>query len=262
MITSSQASRRLAMMLAGVVLTVLLGLEVYTRTADDFAIRPVGLPADTQVAVLIFHGSQDGDDPLLESIRNRFVELLGAGNGVAVVNYNWSPVSDHRLRATANGARLGESLGRELAGLSDLRELRLVAHSAGAAIPDALCAAYRQAGTGRARVEMTFLDPFGISGFVDWNYGARNHGRCADYAVVYINTDDPAPATNTWLQQAYNIDVTAAEGRDRFTRNGHYWPLQYFLNVMDRDVRRTSDASHTENPRGSGRSAQGAQPRS
>lgn len=226
--------RRLIRFLAGLGLVagaLLAGLEIYTRTPDDFDIQPLALPAGTRSAILIFHGSEDGDDPVLADIAARLRQALP--DEVAVRNYRWAPASDNRLRAAANARVLGTILGRELAELGSLSRLRLIAHSAGAFVPDALCYALRQQSKAAPWIEMTFLDPFGIDGFVDWNYGARHHGECADFALAIINRDDPAPATNALLRQACNIDITGLPGSQRLQRNGHYWPLQFFLDSID-----------------------------
>ena len=228
---------------------LLAGMEWYTRTPDTFAIEPLQLPADTRSVVLIFHGSQDGGDPVLADIAAR-IRSLGGGN-VAVVDYQWSPASDNRLRAAANARELGITLGRELAALPALEQLHLIAHSAGAFVPDSICRSLRAARNSPPRIETTYLDPFGIDGFVDWNYGARHHGECADQALAIINRNDPAPATNTPLRQACNIDVTGLPGSRRLQRNGHYWPLQYFLESFEYVSQTTGLLSQAQDcPRG------------
>ena len=134
-----------------------------------------------------------------------------------------------------------------------LEELQIVTHSSGAYVADALCDSYRRnipAESRPARVKMVFLDPFQLHGFVDWRHGARNHGHCADFAVAIINTDDVAPATNAPLANAWNIDVTAQPGRATFPRNGHYWPLQYYLDVLPGLASEPLEDSHQRYPRG------------
>lgn len=230
------------------VLLTLGGFELYTRTPTNFDIAPLSLDDGTRHVVLIFHGSRDGDNPAFEAIADKYRAL--APSDTVVVNYNWSAGADNRLRAGATAIRLGEVLGRELAARGNLESLRLIAHSAGAYVPDSLCEAYRAGAESPAHIEITFLDPFGLRGFVDWTHGARTHGRCADFASVYLNTDDPAPAGNAPLEQAFNIDVTDSAARAGFARNGHYWPVQYFLNVLDEDLIKPAGRGHLEYPRG------------
>ena len=232
------------------VLFSLAGLELYTRTPTSFAIQPLGLGDETRHVVLIFHGSQDGDNPTFEKIADRYRSLTTAQLGTVVINYNWSAGADDRLRAGATAIQLGQELGQELAELDKLESLRLIAHSAGAYVPDSLCEAYRANVRHPAHLEITFLDPFGLRGFVDWTHGVRTHGRCADFASVYLNTNDPAPAGNTPLEQAFTIDVTDSPEREGFPRNGHYWPVQYFLNTLDARQVMPSARMHAKFPRG------------
>ena len=242
------ASRRKRVIGVLSVLAVAAVLELYARRIDGFVVRPLALSQDTRTVVLIFHGSKDGDDPLLDEIAAAWPTAANASARAAVINYNWSDGADHRVRAAANGRYLGDVLGGELAQLTALESVVLVAHSDGAAVPDALCSAYRQAASKPARIEMIFLDPFGIRGFFDWGFGARAYGECADFELAYLNTDDPAPATNSALHRAFNIDITRVPPPESFARNGHYWPLEYFAaRLRAGDLPRRD---HAVNPRG------------
>jgi hypothetical protein len=237
--------------------TLVAGMELYTRMplAVDLAAVDLKLPADVRALTLVAHGSVDGDNPLFPEIVTRIRDHYAATGrpDVAVRFLHWAPWSDQRLRAVATAEQLGAQLGRMLARYPELRELQLVTHSSGSYIADALCEGYRQslpAQAQAARVTMVFLDPFQLHGFVDWRHGVRNHGRCADFALAVINTDDVAPATNAPLANAWNIDVTAHPGRATFTRNGHYWPLQYYRDVLSGLASEPLAASHQRYPRG------------
>lgn len=210
---------------------VALGLQVYGVMPAGFDVTTLGLPADTRHLVLLVHGSGGRDEPTLmaleDSLRGRET------SGAVVVRYVWSPWSDARLRTYANGARVGASLGDELAGLPRLESIHLIAHSAGAYVLEPLCAAYRAQRPARgARIAMTYLDPIGFRGALDPGWGARNYGRCADAAEAFINTDDPAPATAAVLQHARTTDVTADPGRRKYNGGGHRWPVQYYFNHL------------------------------
>ena len=97
---------------------------------------------------------------------------------------------------------------------------------------------------------MVLLDPFQISGFVDWGWGARHHGACADFALAVINRDDSAPATNRMLANAYNLDVTTVPGRQAFVRDGHDWPIRYFLDHLIELQPEIGEWSHDDRARG------------
>jgi hypothetical protein len=249
--------KRIAVALLLVVATVVAGFEVYTRLPLDVpaaALLP-DVPADARLVVLVVHGSVDADNPQFPAIVARIAKhYADAGvTGVAVRYLRWAPWSDHRLRAVATARRLGRQLGPMLAVLPGLEELRLVVHSSGAYVADALCESYRGAAAARgraARVTMAFIDPFQLRGLLDFRDGARNHGRCADFAFAVINTDDAAPSTNAPLARAWNIDVTAHPGRARFERNGHYWPLEYYLGFLPGLERAPLEPSHARYPRG------------
>lgn len=223
----------LRVLLIGIGLLVLAGLllDGWSRLPARFDVPPLALPAGTRDAVLIFHGRGGKEEPVVVNLAGRFEALAAEAPGTAIVRYVWSPWSDTRFRSQPNGAHLGEVLGAELAALPDLENLHLVGHSAGAYVLDPLCAAYKAAG-GRARVSITYLDPIGFRGVLDTGYGARNYGACADYAEAFINTDDPVPATNSPLRQAWTIDVTGAPSRAAFTGDGHRWPVQFYADQL------------------------------
>jgi hypothetical protein len=125
-------------------------------------------------------------------------------------------------------------------------------------MPDAICRELR-ASPSPPRITMVLLDPFQISGFVDWGWGARHHGGCADFALAVMNLDDPAPATNRVLRQAFNLDVTADPARAGFDRNGHYWPVRYYLDHLAAEQPAMADWGHEAYPRGDVRVVAGGQ---
>lgn len=240
----------------------------YARLPSRVDVRPARLDPDTRAAVLLFHGRNGRDEPTLIALTARFRELtrpqvegqaaarpaLDQRPGAAVLRYIWSPHSDTRFRSAPNGDRVGRVLGAELAQLPRLATLHLVAQSAGAYVLEPLCEAYRDAVTaaGRrpARIEMTYLDPIGFRGVLDVGYGARNYGQCADYAEAFINTDDPVPATDTPLEHAWNVDVTAAPARAGYQGGGHRWPAQYYLNQLTAADLEPGAHDHATRPRG------------
>jgi len=250
--------QRLRRILPAAGLLVVLGLgvmEVYTRLPQAAEVAALPVAATTTRLLLVVHGSADADNPQFPDIVGRLAATHADDPGTVVHYLRWDPWSDLRLRAAASARMLGRELGLELAGLPALQELQLIVHSSGAYVADALCESYRAQATSPARVQMIFLDAFQIRGFIDWSHGARTHGRCADFALSIFNTDDPAPATNRPLQQAFNIDVTAHPARAAYERNGHYWPVEYFrLFLTDPDALPAAP-SHQRFPRGTVREA-------
>ena len=226
-----------------------VAFDTYTRLPADPDFTPLDVAENARAVVLLFHGTRGRDEPYLTEIGRRFAAQAGADTSVQ--KYIWSPYSDNQFRARANAEVIGHALGQQLAGLRHLEHVRLVSHSAGAYVVDALCNSYKASATQPADIEMTLIDPIGIKGAWDFWYGYRHHGRCADFAVAYINTDDLTPGTNAPLANAYNVDVTEAAGKDEFPDGGHRWPLKYYLDRMTAADMEFGHRSHSDFPRGS-----------
>jgi hypothetical protein len=233
---------------AGMLGLAALAFEAYTRYPAEPQVIDLDFSADTRTVVLLFHGTRGRDEPYLTEISRTFA--ANADADTAVLKYVWSPYSDNQFRARANATTIGTTLGQQLATLDNLEHIRLVAHSAGAYILDPLCDAYKASATAPADIEMTLIDPIGIKGAWDFGYGYRNHGRCADFAAAYINTDDPTPGTNAPLQNAYNVDVTDAAGHEIFADGGHRWPLKYYLDRLSHADLQSGVRNHSDFPRG------------
>jgi len=243
-----RAGRILAVM-AGIIVLAVGAMEVYTRQPVGNPTPGLDLPAGASTVVLVIHGSADADNPLLAEIVAGLADRYRDVPGAAVRFVRWAPESDVRLRAAATAQAVGARLGDLLARRGTVRELHLVAHSSGTFMPDAICTAFRAGSGAPVRIAMTLLDPFQIRGFVDWTYGAREHGGCADFTLAVINSDDPAPATNVPLARAFNLDVTAHPGRAGFDRNGHYWPLKYYRDYLLQQQPEIASWSYADHPR-------------
>ena len=243
--------RRRLFWVAGVLATLAITLEIYMRWPSSATLPPLALSADTRYVVLLIHGSNGSKEPTFIEMERRFVAAVGDEPGVAIVRLIWSP-HDTRARSYAHGHQIGAALGRELATLPKLTDIRMVAHSAGAYFLDPICESYKAnfSSATPAQIEMTFLDGIGIAGGWDYNWGYRNHGRCADFARSIYTADDPAPGHNQPYDHAHNIDVTDAPGQQGFERPGHYYPVQYFLDLLDQDEARPRLRTHASEPRG------------
>jgi hypothetical protein len=242
-------SQKIAYALAALLAAGLM-LDLYASAPADFEVTPLEFDPATRRAVLLFHGSDGGEDPDVLNLAGRFAALARGSAQTTVKLYVWSPWADAELRAHQNGERVGEALGKELATLAGLQSVHLVGHSAGAYVVEPLCVALKRNTNRPVRVDMTYLDPIGIRGAFDFGWGARTFGACADYAEAYINTDDPAPGTNSPLANAWNVDITAARESAGYVRGGHRWPVRYYRDQLKAADVTAGAYSHEQRPRG------------
>ncbi|MCC7258381.1 MAG: hypothetical protein IT486_08410 [Gammaproteobacteria bacterium] len=240
---------RLAAYSTVAVAVLVILLDQYARWPSQIEPPPIDLPAGTRTAILLFHGSEGRDEPTLAALDQRSRELTAGMSAVSVVRYGWAPYSDAQFRAGAFGARVGEALGQELAGIGTLKAVHVIAHSTGAYIAAPLCEALKAAGR-PVRVDITYLDPVGLRGILQPGWGEAVFARCGDYVEAYINADDPAPASSLPLQQAWTVDVTRAPGKDAFEAGGHRWPVKYFLDHATVDDILPGRHSHEQRARG------------
>jgi hypothetical protein len=241
-------SRQTLIGLTALLVLAALALEVYTRWPSPAMTAALDLPEDTRYAVLLFHGSHGKDEPLLRQIAAEAANLVGGNRNTVVRHYVWSPWSDNRLRAGIHGRTIGRQLGRELAAMEQMVDLRLIVHSAGAYILDPLCEMLRESDSTPPHIEMTFLDGMGIRGGWDYTYGYRHYGECADFSAAIFNSDETTPGTNAPAEPSWSIDVTGAPNRSDI--NGHLWPLEYFLSILSRDEITPRGRNHEDFPRG------------
>ena len=225
-------------------LCALWGLgEAYVRWPSTVTPPPIELQPGVRNLVLVMHGSFGAQEPTLLALETQLRALTASRPHFQITRYGWAPWSDNILRAGSHGAQIGTQLGQHLASAiqqgssraSPAMTVHLVAHSAGAYLLEPLCTQLRRdlAASGTTIfIRMTFLDPIGLRGLLQRGWGAEHFGRCADDAEAWINTDDSAPATDRWLQHAWNVDVTRAEGRADFAGDGHRWPVQYYLGQL------------------------------
>ena len=192
--------KKLAPYLITILSVAVLAGELYSRFPDG-KVKAENLTSrgDDKEIIILFHGSGGQGKPVFQEIADA---LKAQQPEALVVNYDWSLGSENRFRAMANGQSLGRQLGEQIAGQSNIKSVTMIAHSVGASIPDALCLSLRAKRSDSVKIETIFLDPFGWMGLFDMGYGARNYGECADFAVAYINTDDPVPTTNDPLTHA------------------------------------------------------------
>ena len=229
---------------------LVIAFEAYCRWPSDTRLdAPVAKTSTTEL-YLLFHGTNGSMDPYWLELAKILDESTRDSPHIQVENFIWSPWSDNQFRAASHGSSIGNDLGEKMAQWPSLEKIHLFASSAGSYLIEPFCNAIRSNRNDNIQIFMTFLDPIGIMGSWDYSYGYRNYGRCADYAEVYLNTDDPVPGTNAPAEFAYNIDVTEASGQTGFEAGGHVWPVQYYINLVQKNNGIPQTGSHEIKQRG------------
>ncbi len=180
----------------------------------------------TKELIVLVHGKGDNPSSWADSFAAE-LNLALLGDGQQALTINWSDYSNDLFRSTLNARRIGQDLGRKLAALKHLKRLHLIGHSAGSFVVYGICEAvkpYRE----DLFVHTTFLDPVGIYAGIDWGYGTRNFGSCADISDAYIDREDGVPGSNAPLDHPHTFDVTALRKKSSFKELPHLWPIEYY----------------------------------
>ena len=128
-----------------VLLFIWSALEIYCRIPEKFKIKEINIQQNTETLVLIFHGSNDHQNQELKAIQDNFKNYLNSTSTAQIINYDWSYASSY-LKASANTMKIGNAIGIEISNLKDAKNIRLIAHSAGAFIAESFCKSYRSNG--------------------------------------------------------------------------------------------------------------------
>ena len=159
---------------------------------------------------------------------------------------DWSALSSNILQASFSGQRVGREAARRLLerccnggnasssskGTCNLKRVHLIGISVGAFAADEACAAIKSQLGENVTCQLTLLDPFQQRGVIGTGYGNANFGKTADYAIHYLNTDDPVPSTNAPLTKyCVVVDITKLRPEEIF---GHDWPLVYYSGIEKR----------------------------
>ena len=200
---------------------------------------------------IIFPGAGGRDmlsDELEDTLRKRY---SASNENAAVTTFDWKEHRGTVLTAAYDSETVGETVAKELwdnmanknnsKGVA-IRSVHCVGISVGAfaanGMATEICRLRGNRGGGGSDdntypyVRLTLLDPFTSRGLTGLSYGPDNFGTCADYAVQYMNTDDPVPTTNKPLPNLACYDVTSSSTRDEFVlpdgESMHCWPVAYY----------------------------------
>ena len=192
---------------------------------------------------LVFHGAAGQDQYTDELMANLRAKCAGSKTQHAAM-IDWSALSSNILQASFNGQRVGRETARRLLERCNggnmntdaacrLKAVHLIGISVGAFAADEACAAIKSSRLGNSiTCQLTLLDPFQQRGVIGTGYGNANFGKTADYAIHYLNTDDPVPSTNEPLTKHCSVvDITNLRPEKLF---GHDWPVVYYGGIEKR----------------------------
>lgn len=192
----------------------------------DNKVRIDPVEENTEELIILVHGK--GDRP--SSWANGFAKQLRQSvlkNHQQVITVDWGDYSTDLFRCTLNGRRIGRDLGRKLAKKAKVKRYHLIGHSAGSFVVYGLCEALKKENK-TIYVQSTYLDPVSVYGGIDWGFGTRNFGSCADISDAYIDHEDGVPGSNKPLKHPHTFDVTALKKMAGYSGSPHLWPIEYY----------------------------------
>lgn len=185
---------------------------------------------DIEELIVLAHGKGDTPSSWAEGFAHE-LERSVLNDGQQVVTVDWRDYSMDMFRCTLNGRRIGQEIGQKLIASKQLKRLHLIGHSAGAFVVYGICEAVKKK-NGKIFVHTTYLDPVGIYGGIDWGYGVRNFGSCADISDAYIDHEDGVPGSDKPLKHPHTFDITALKKLERYNGSPHLWPIEYYRQAV------------------------------
>ena len=222
-------------------LTTLLSCSI-TPSAQPEPTTTRAVPPSSSSArglIVVVHGANHTAETWPAQLESR-IGAMGNAEHWDVFLVNWPQQSDRYLTASGAGLRLGDQLGRQLAGPAfEYEAIHLIASSMGAYVIHGISRAYAAslpADREPALVHMTFIEPFLLHGLLRPRYGAREFGANADFAENYFTPDDPVFFSNTPLRHAVNFDLTAIipPRADPYFTYYHDHPIYYYRDSVGR----------------------------
>lgn len=195
---------------------------------DKIQIKPIR--DDVEELMALVHGK--GDRP--SSWANGFasdLESLVLNNRQQVVTVDWREYSKDMFRCTLNARRIGHDLGEKINEHNNIKRLHLVGHSAGSFVVYGICEAVKK-NNKEIFVHTTYLAPVSIYRGIDWGFGTRNFGSCADISDAYIDHEDGVPVNDQPLKHPHTFDVTALKVSAGYTGSPHLWPIDYYRKAV------------------------------
>jgi len=205
----------------------IIGYANWPRSFKRFDLPNIA--ATTEKVVFIVHGKDD--DAATWALEMQEIYRNQNDTSTQVFALDWTPYSDNFLRCSIDGRHIGKRLGEQLATRTNVNNVHLIGHSAGAFVVYGLCEGTKRVNES-IQVQTTYLDPLGIYGGIRRDYGLNNFGGCADFSEAYIDVESGVPGSNEPLVNAHTFDVTGLRSAQSFTGSPHIWPVYYYMSVL------------------------------
>jgi len=206
-------------------------VQAYMYWPIDIPTQPIKPKPEADTLVVMFHGA-GGPEKEWQNLVLRVSQAAEKNPAIQVENILWLPWSKDFFRAAVSGETIAKNIGEQIAVAKQIKTVHLIATSAGSYGLRSFCEVIRERRGEQVFVKMTYLDPVGVKGLVDFFYGQRNYGQCADDAEVFFNRDDYVPGSNAPLPHARSVDVTFVSEKKDFVGDGHSWPVRYYAEYI------------------------------
>lgn len=192
----------------------------------EYKVRLGPINDEAREVIVLVHGKGDNPSSWADDFARRLRRNI-LGEHQQVVTVDWEEYSRDIFRSTLHGRRIGKELGRKLGSSRHIERLHLIGHSAGSFVVYGICEAVKKMNPA-IYVQSTYLDPVTVYRAVDWEYGTRHFGQCADVSDAYIDRDDEVPGSNSPLPNAHTFDITGLKAAAGFTGLPHLWPIAFY----------------------------------
>jgi pimeloyl-ACP methyl ester carboxylesterase len=215
--------------LVSAVLVGLIGLSCTTTIPTTLPL-PFRTPGARGLIVIV-HGVGSRADWWPLDIERAFRDLEVPQDLWDIYRPDWHAMSLDALAAPRIGYKLGRELGDRIVARGDPYDvIHLIGHSAGCHVIQGIADAAEDSSVASI-VFSTYLDPFVVKSVVRPFWGTRHLGASSDFAECYVTRDHSVPLTNSFLRQAYNVDLTpilpvVPGAADNYA---HLWPIDYYL---------------------------------
>lgn len=184
----------------------------------------------TEEVVVLVHGKGDSASSWADGFAAELEASILSPDQQAVT-VEWGEYSNDLFRCTLNARRIGRTLGEKLSEHKKIKRLHLIGHSAGSFVVYGICEKIKELAAD-VFIQTTYLDPVSIYGGMDWGYGKRNFGNCADISDAYLDHEDGVPGSDEPLDHPHTFDVTALKKTAGFTGLPHLWPISYYREAV------------------------------